>query len=59
LEERYFEMLAGVGITKHMGSMNSTEALIEACHRDYVEGIWWMLRMYVTDPATRGFLKQA
>lgn len=34
LEERYFEILAGMGITKHMGSMNSTEALIEACHID-------------------------
>jgi arsenite methyltransferase len=32
LEARYFEFLAGMGITKHMGSMHSTEALIEACN---------------------------
>ena len=32
LEERYFEFLAGVGITKHMGSMHSTQALIKACN---------------------------
>jgi SAM-dependent methyltransferase len=34
LEKRYFEFLAGMGITKHMGSINSTEALIKACHID-------------------------
>ena len=32
LEARYFEFLAGMGITKHMGSIYSTEALIKACN---------------------------
>ena len=31
-EETYFEFLASMGITKHMGSMKATEELIELCH---------------------------
>jgi arsenite methyltransferase len=28
----YFEMLAGMGITKHIGSLTATERLVEWCH---------------------------
>jgi SAM-dependent methyltransferase len=31
-EEGYFEFLAGMGITKHIGSMKATEELVRLCH---------------------------
>jgi len=32
LRADYFEMLAGIGITKHIGSLAATELLVEWCH---------------------------
>jgi formylglycine-generating enzyme required for sulfatase activity len=39
-EEQFFDFAAEVGLTKHLGSIEATEKLIELCHIEENEGVF-------------------